>query len=407
MDKELIRARKKEKGVILLVTLWIAIVLSLIAYSLSYQVRLEMKLTKLFRQRAQATALARAGIAKAVADLKNDLIIDTSEGGERFDAEGDIWASPEDKTDAELGPGTFTTLVIDEDSRINLNTARFEVLKELLITLGLDEDEAVEIAFAIIDWRDADEGLAIGKGERENVYYSELIREANNDSQNNKEKGIIYRCKNDNFTTVEELLEVYGITPELFYGYDPEKRLEEELTLRSNSEKEEKQKPGLRDFLTVHNDARVNINTAPQEVLTAITAAAGVGGTDPEGLAEAIINYRRNNRQKDFDNKQAFRNWHDLAQVEGFNPNMVRQIYSFQPLTTSSNTFRIISTGRVGEVTQTLTLIVDRTLEHFNLEEDKAEKRGRRWSTGSITRASAKESILREPTIRVINWIQP
>ena len=72
-------SRSREKGVILLVTLWIAVVLAIIAYSLSYQVRLEMKLTKQFRQSAQARALAQVGIAKAVADLKNDLIIDTSE----------------------------------------------------------------------------------------------------------------------------------------------------------------------------------------------------------------------------------------------------------------------------------------------------------------------------------------
>ncbi|MCD6386055.1 general secretion pathway protein GspK, partial [Candidatus Sumerlaeota bacterium] len=194
-------SRSREKGVILLVTLWIAVVLAIIAYSLSYQVRLEMKLTKQFRQSAQARALAQAGIAKAVADLKNDLIIDTSEGGYRFDAEGDVWANPNDKMDIEYGPGKYSVLIIDKDSLININTARFQVLKELLLTLGVEEDKVEDIAYAIIDWRDPDDRPAGGKGEKENTYYSSLIKDTEENEFLDDESKIVYRCKNEPFLT--------------------------------------------------------------------------------------------------------------------------------------------------------------------------------------------------------------
>ncbi|MCX7765413.1 MAG: general secretion pathway protein GspK [Candidatus Sumerlaeia bacterium] len=395
-----------QKGVILLGTLWLAVVLAIIAYSLAYQVQLEMKLTKLFRQRAQATALARAGIARAVADLKNDLMLDVSEEGQRFDAEGDIWAKPDDKTDVELGQGTYTVVVTDESGKLNLNTVNLEVLKQLLIVLGVDEDKVEEIAFAIIDWRDTNDRPASGEGEKENVYFSKLIREAQNDKYADDDETVIYYCKNDNFNTVEELLDVYGITPELFYGYDPHKKLESELERSEKPTEREEKKPGLRDLVTVYGEGHLNVNTASKEVLMAVLAAIGQPGADPEEQAEAIIKYRRKNKDKDIDNEQAFRNWQELAQVEGFNPLIARQMYSVQPLCTASNVFRITATGKVGEVTQTITTTVVRSLEVFNTEELKYEKLGERLETKRRDE-SREETTIREPTIRGLDWLQP
>lgn len=401
------KRRRKEKGVLLLLTLWISVVLAIIAYSLSYQVRLEMKLTKQFRQSAQARAVAQAGVAKAVVDLKNDLILDTSEGGARFDAEGDVWANPDDKTDVEFGPGKYSVLVIDKNSLININTARFEVLKELLITLDVEEKEAEKIAYAIIDWRDPDDKPAGGEGEKENTYYSSLIVDTNENDFLDDESKIVYRCKNEPFLTVEELLDVYGITPELFYGYNPEDKLAA-LLGEGEEIKDEERKLGLRDLVTVNNDNALNINTAPLEVLTAVIAAAGISDADPEGLAEEIVEYRRGGREKDIDNEHAFRTWQQLSEVSGFSPGMARRMYTVQRLTTRSNFFQIISIGTVGEVSQRISVDVVRSLETFNPEED-AEEDDESTSRYRRRRSDTDEetSLIREPTIRVIRWVEP
>lgn len=400
-------ARTSEKrGVVLLVTLWIAVVLSIIAYSMTFQVRLEMKLAKQFRQNAQAEALARAGIAKGIADLKNDLLLDTSEGGERLDGEGDVWANPNDKFDVELGNGLYSVLVVDQNSKININSAHPLVLKEILIALGVDEDDVENIADAIVDWRDPDDQQIGGKGQRENSFYSSLIRENNDDKDLPDDEDVdIYHCKNDLFSSVEELLDVYGVTPEIFYGYDPEKQLS--VMLGEEDKDERAASPvGLRDFVTVLNDDALNINTAPLEVLTAIIAASGIPNSDAKGLADEIIRYRRKNRRKDFDNEQAFRSWRQLAEVDGFSQTSVRQIYTIQRLTTVSSIFEILSVGEIDDVNNRVKIYVGRTIETFNLDEGydtpTSQKRSERRRTGDN-----RDLIIREPTVRVIRWLQP
>jgi len=47
--------------------------------------------------------------------------------------------------------------LMDEESRININTAPEETLSNLLIYFDIDEDNATEIAGAILDWRDKDD----------------------------------------------------------------------------------------------------------------------------------------------------------------------------------------------------------------------------------------------------------
>ncbi len=393
------------RGIILLLTLWMSIVLSIIAYSLTYQVRMEMKLSKNFRQNTQARALAIAGISKAVGDLKNDLIIDTSEGGIRLDAEGDIWSFPDDKTDIELGPGIYSASVIDENSKININSANLEVLKELLKVLDVEEDEVDEIANAIIDWRDLDDKPLSGKGEKENTYYSSLIQDVDEDEFLDDESQILYRCKNDYYTTVEELLDVYGITPELFYGYDPEEKLEHYLS--GKKEDEDEVYIGLRDLVTVNGDGQLNVNTASFEVLTAVIAAAQVGGTDPEGLAEEIIDHRRGNRESDFDNDDAFHNWHQLSEVDGLNPGGARRMYTVQRLSTTSDCFQIISTGTVQDISKTIIVTVDRRFENYRVSGDDDDERfeGPMYRRRD-SRVEDEGSFIREPTVRALHWLE-
>ncbi len=400
---------KGERGVILLVTMWIALVLGIIAYSLSFQVRMEMKLAKQYREDAQAQALVQAGVAKAVADLKNDLLLDTSEGGEIFDAEGDVWAQREDKTDIELGNGTFTVWVIDQNSRLNLNTVDLNVLKKILLMLDVKEDDVEKIAHAIIDWRDTDEKPSGGKGEIENKYYSELVREDSDRQYYGDEKDkIIYHCKNDNFTTVEELLDVYGVTPELFYGYNPQERLEQLLSWKKRDE--DREIPlGLYDFFTVTSDGTLNVNTATLEVLTAVIEGSGIDESDAEGMAEEIIDYRRKNRTRKIDNDQAFRSWRQLTEVSGISGSAVRRIYAAQRLSTTSSNYQIISIGRVGEVEHKAKVDVVRRMESFNLDEGYGDDERRKARRRRARRESDRDDdfLIKEPTIRVINWLEP
>jgi len=83
--------------------------------------------------------------------------------------------------------------VDDEGSKININTAG---LRQLIMLPGMTPD----VAAAIIDWRDPDETPTQNGAEQESYPN--------------------YRCKNAPFETVDELLLVRGVTPDLLYGMD-------------------------------------------------------------------------------------------------------------------------------------------------------------------------------------------
>lgn len=87
--------------------------------------------------------------------------------------------------------------LVDEASKLNLNTAAPEMLEWL-------PDMTPELAAAIVDWRDADSDPQPGGAESE-AYVSE---------------DPAYECKNAPFETVEELRLVKGFTWALLYGED-------------------------------------------------------------------------------------------------------------------------------------------------------------------------------------------
>ena len=87
--------------------------------------------------------------------------------------------------------------LVDEASKLNLNTATLEMLKLL-------PGMTAEFAAAIIDWRDTDDEVTSGGAESE-TYAT---------------KKPAYKAKNAPFESIEELALVSGATREILYGED-------------------------------------------------------------------------------------------------------------------------------------------------------------------------------------------
>jgi type II secretory pathway component PulK len=155
--------------------------------------------------------------------------------------------------------------VSDEGALISLNDAAHEpgatllrhVIKNLLGyggTAGTDRrgDAAVStVVDSIVDWYDRDD--------EEGVHGAETPFYLDRDPS--------YPAKNGDFDSIEELLQVRGVTPELYYGVEGV--------------------PGLKDIFTpyVHtrgDHPKVNLRRAPAAVLQAIL------NTDPEETQELI-----------------------------------------------------------------------------------------------------------------------
>ena len=353
-----LRRRGGRAGAALILTLWITVVLSLLAYSLLYELRLDTRLATLHKRDMQAFYVARAGLAKGVVDLTNDLLLDRSPAAQLFDSLGDVWADQTDKTDVSVGVGKYTVLVEDEESKISLNHADVKLLYGLLRVMGVEEKQAWRVAGAIVDWRDVDTKPYGGQRPYESEYYADL--QMLDESGERRPGNYAYISKNDAFTTVEELLDVYGVTPELFHGRKPERR---RSPRRRRDALEELERPdgtlvaddvGLRQFLTVWTTGRININTAPREVLAAVAIAGGADLPGALGFARAVQNARA--EESEFFNA-AFRSLNDLKARSGF---AVESKLGQVSLGFLSETFTVTSLGVVNDVKHSIQVVIRR-----------------------------------------------
>ncbi|MCQ9207357.1 MAG: general secretion pathway protein GspK [Omnitrophica bacterium] len=204
--------------------------------AISSYVRPRLDLGSRLLRRARTHYLAESGAKRAMLELEKD---DT----DSYDALSDSWATGRALT-GELRGGTFTVKFVDEESKININTVKRDVLKDLFEIIGeADSMRSEELADALMDWRDEDDDTRDDGAE--DGYYS-LLRPG-------------YPCKNGPFEILEELLLVKGMDAELL----------------------EK----IRDKVTIYSEGTVNINTADGLVLRCL-------GLDEE-LVGKILSYRK------------------------------------------------------------------------------------------------------------------
>ena len=179
-----------KKGLVLVAMLWLMVMLMAIVATVGRNSRLDMKVSLFTVEEVRCKWACRAGIEKAIGILYED--------PRESDSLADLWSyNEEDFNDVMLERCKFTVRVVDEASKLNINTATKEQLMALPNMLE-------EIADAIIDWRDADD--TPGTTGAEAGYYENL------------QYG--YMTRNGPFRTLRELLLVKGVTEELFFGED-------------------------------------------------------------------------------------------------------------------------------------------------------------------------------------------
>jgi type II secretory pathway component PulK len=133
-----------------------------------------------------------------------------------------------------LGAGQFSYRITDEAARLNINATTPDRLGRLLTELGVDREQRDIINDSLQDWRDANELHRLHGAESE--FYLRLA--------------VPYRARNANLQDVAELLQVRGVSRELYFG-GPDH-------------------PGLGDLVTTATVTSVNLNTAAPPVLKAL-----------------------------------------------------------------------------------------------------------------------------------------
>ena len=291
----------KKNGTILITTLWILAILSILAVGIGFRVSIEARLSKYNIDRLKAAYFAKAGIAKAQAMLSKDSTAEydtVRECGITVPADKEIMAVFTGK----LADGSFEVSyaeegltrygMMDEGRKININKADQAVLTTLL---GPGNEE---VAASIMNWRGT--ARVPGGGAWDDDYESLAVP---------------YKCKHANFSVIEELMLVKGMTPELFES--------------------------IKDYVTVYGDDAalgVNINTATRPVMLACGLGENliasimnvrngedkIGGTKDDGLVQNITSEATQNWDITTDERNALNNF-----------------------TTKSNYFRIESKGKV------------------------------------------------------------
>lgn len=287
-----------EQGFALIVVLLVLAVVGVVGAEFAYSMRLEAAAVRAYKDGIIASHLAEAAVAQATREIVADAAYVTMDerGLLTFYTRERLELPRLPRENVEFNGGHYFYRITDEEARINLNTSPPDRIDRLLqFCLSLDKSVRDVIGDSLQDWRDSNEEHRLNGAESED-YYLKLP--------------VPYRSHNANLDSVTELLQIRGVTPEIYKGAPGP--------------------PGLADAVTVKTQGQININTATPCVFRAL------------GLAEAQIT--------------------EILQARQVAPyTAVPNTVSGRGLAVQSRTFRIEAEGIVdGRVAARVTAIVQR-----------------------------------------------
>lgn len=298
---------RNQKGMALLLVLVVVALLSSLLIEFSFSSLVDLRATETFRDRTKAYYLARGGVEAA----RTILVTDDNE----FDHPSEFWG--EELVNIPAGDGDVSLRISDLSGRFNVNTVadnrgnplpgyyRFvELCKE---ALELDSVQAAELADSLVYWFNADKTVTTP----DDVYYAGLNPP--------------YSRRGGKLLSLDELQLIRGFSARIYNGLKP--------------------------YLRVVGNDRINLNTAPGVVLYSSQFSAQEGTIeimlDPADI-DAIVEYRR---------QTPLQQVNDLAQVEGLGDRWVAAWVSGS-VDVKGDVYRIESLGRINDGTRQATAVV-------------------------------------------------
>ncbi len=129
----------RNKGAVLIITLWILAVLAILSIGIGGRMALELKLTGLNRNNTQAFYASKAGVKKAID------VICRQGGGEKAGNFSLSYSEPENNV---------FYFIRDEKSKLNINNASNKSIGRLIAYLDGTEDASDDVVLNIMKWRD-------------------------------------------------------------------------------------------------------------------------------------------------------------------------------------------------------------------------------------------------------------
>ncbi len=300
---------RRQRGSVLVLALLVIATLTGLSVAFSGGARTEVSLAALSRDALRAEALARAGVEAALWEIAADEDMEADHVQEAWGLFTGAGLPLELPEEASLSGGVW-----DETGKLNLNhllAGPGEIdetwagrVERLLDLLGFDP-----IAFeSLLDWLDSDDIRRMDGAE--SFHYQGLK--------------VPYACGNGPLFSVRQAALVRGFGPADAPGEDALRRLAEAAT--------------------VYTNGRVNVNTAPLEVLESL---------DPDmdrSLAEAIAERRAD---------RPFQSVAEVMEVPGMDPEAFQRMEGLLAVTTS--VFSVRMEGRWAEASCRMEAVIERS----------------------------------------------
>ncbi len=248
------RNGRRQRGVALLATMMAVALLTILIMDFTTSTSIAYRSAANQANQLRAYYLARSAVNVGLALIGDDARKAALSNAPRVDSLQSIWALPLPALPVDGGWANLS--IVDEARKLNINQlvapngqvnqAFAETLTRLLTILGLDPTQIVP---PLIDWLDPDSIVTPGGAESD--YYLRLMPP--------------YEARNGPMPTIGDLRLVRGIN---------------ETTFRR-----------LRNFLTTTPSVRVNINTAPPEVLMAVAPQFQESPSSLQSILEQRVNH--------------------------------------------------------------------------------------------------------------------
>jgi hypothetical protein len=304
---------QNKKGSILLISLWVLLILVVLAIGLGHRSSIALRLSAYQRDSLKASYLAKAGINQAIMRLREDAV-----------------ASPfynSFKSIGSTGDDKIYLRIMDEEGKININKAVTIPLGQLILTrlfylAGVTS--AVDLKNLVVKWIDS----------------------ANN---NDEDPGQIF--KHSELKAKEEFLPIL----EFFYKNES-----------SPSLKAKEIYGKIKDLITVYGEGKININTVSEETLgilinSCIDECVNNGvitvRPDAQNFVNLISTIRKDAPFKDSNGLSSALVSSNLSSEENNVLNKLIEVITFK-----SNNFCINSTGEITgkAISKTITCVFSR-----------------------------------------------
>jgi len=185
--------RRRERGVALVVVMWVSILLTVIASSFIYEARTDALVVRNTISMARAEGIADAAVYRALFELY------------RADNAPDAWRRDGTVRDWSYEGVPVKVEIRDESGKIDVNTAADPLLRGLFQSVGMSTEDANNLLDAVLDWRDPDNLKRINGAEEPDY----------------RAAGLTYRPANAPFQAIEEFQLVLGMRPDIYKKLAP------------------------------------------------------------------------------------------------------------------------------------------------------------------------------------------